>query len=176
MRMPIVPVKARRCTLLLALCVCILAASIFWPAIGTFGWHVAHKAKRDYAGYQIAVPPEFIARQSPVELKLIRARTVFSPDLFQISMVTFGRVGSEIDLMRFESVVAKESEHAGSTSPYIFRTAIGETPLACRQKKLPESKNWNVLCLSAVGLSVSYVGDFDGIRDFHAILERTRKD
>jgi hypothetical protein len=142
------------------------------PAILTFGWHLTHSAEQDYAGYRITVPPGFIVLRTSKELRLIRARTVFSTDIYEISGAFLDQTGQHVDVVRWESAVVKGS--APSAALQTFNAAIGGTALGCYQSPASQGK-WHVGCVSEDGLNLGYAGDLDTIRELRAILEGARK-
>jgi hypothetical protein len=153
------------------ICLVVLLA-VFAPAIVTFGWHLSHSAEQDYAGYRITVPQGYIVVRSSNELRLIRARTVFSTDFYQISGAFLDQTGQHVDLARWESAVAKGA--SPSAALQTFSANIGGTALGCYQSAASPGK-WHVGCVSEDGLNLGYAGDLTTIRELRAILEGARK-
>jgi hypothetical protein len=174
MRKPMLKGKTLRYTFRCAIGLgIVIALAAFAPSIVAFGWHLTHAAKQDYAGYQITIPPGSFLHRSSNEIEIFHARTIFSTNFYRISEIIVQAMGRSADLSRFDTVISKDFAQRGKPLPVLFRTTVGGTPLACSQEK--ENSYWSVSCLSADGLSIVYVGDFEGIWELHSILEGARK-
>jgi hypothetical protein len=156
-----------------AVYICIvIAIAVLAPAIVTFGWHLAHSAEQDYAGYRITIPQGYIVVRSSNQLRLIRARTVFSTAFYQISGAFLDQTGQHVDLARWQSEVAKGSPPSAALQT--FSANMGGTALGCYQSAASDGK-WHVGCVSQDGLNLGYSGDLDTIRELRAIFEGARK-
>ena len=151
----------------------VIALAAFAPSIVAFGWHLTHSVKQEYAGYQITIPPGAFLHRSTNKIEIIHARTVFSTDFYRISEVIVQVMGRRTDLSHFDTVVSKDAMQHGKPVPLLFHTTMGGTPLACYQGKI--DSNGTIYCFSADGLSVDSIGDDEGARELHTILEGIHK-
>jgi hypothetical protein len=163
--------KTLRCTLSIGIALLLLA---FAPAIATWGWHLTHPDTAEYAGYWFRVPSGFVLRRTSNGLDIIHGQTVFSTKLYRLAMITVEQTDQRRDLTRWEPTIAKETAQLRLNAPQTFRTVVGGTPLACYQEN-SHADWWVVVCMSADGMNINYVGDFDHIPELHAILEGARK-
>ena len=161
----------RRFVVTAASCCLVFALALLAPSIVAFIWHMSHSHEQELGDYQIAVPSSFIMQRMPTGIRLIRARAMLSPALYQFESIEISQTPGHVDVDKWKLSAMHAIAKTGDTSARGFNVNIGGNPSACivREQNDPSVKTV-ALCRSSKDLRVEYFGNDASLRSIKDVL------